>query len=161
MTIPASRELPQPRRAPAAPRADRRRPIHVIVVAGLSTAAYALSLAAVTALQVGQDRALVAAREPVQRAIDRLARSDDDVQDALNNARGLYAQGTDRYRTVNLQLGDLHVNLRSLAGLLNKIEGTAARMPSALNLPSVPQRPATPQAPPPKSHAQTGASGGG
>ena len=50
----------------AKPRPDEspRRPYHLGVALGLSTATYAVTLAAVTCLQVADDRALLAEREP-------------------------------------------------------------------------------------------------
>jgi hypothetical protein len=142
-------------------RTSARLPVHLVVIGGLTTAAYAISLAAVTSLQVAGDRALIAARDPVRQAIGRLSRSYDHLESAVASSRGRYMSAADRYGDVSGAAGDLQLELEALAEMIGEIEGSVASVPTRLSLPAVPQAAPGPAGQPPKSHARTGASGGG
>jgi hypothetical protein len=147
------------------PRSSSKRPYHVAVAVGLSTGVYALSLAGVSILQFEHDRQLIAAREPVADAIAELATHHDRLTQRIEAVRGAYERAADRYGLVSDELRRLHDRLADLHGQVAAIEGAAGRLPTAISLPTVPQVKPAPApvvaAPAPKSHAKTGASGGG
>jgi hypothetical protein len=129
-----------------------------------STGVYALSVAGVSILQFEHDRQLIAAREPVADAIAELATHHDRLTQRIEAVRGAYERAADRYGLVSDELRRLHDRLADLHGQVAAIEGAAGRLPTAISLPTVPQvkpAPAPVAAPAPKSHAKTGASGGG
>jgi hypothetical protein len=153
----------------AAPRvakvADVRRPYHVGVAVGLSAGLYAISLAAVTGLQVSADRATIADRRPVQEAIDVLSRHHAEMAGQLEAARHAYTTATGEYGDLADGIASLHDRMADLGKEIASIEGS--NIPSSLRLPSVPNvrlAPAPAAAPaaqvsPPKTHAKTKASG--
>lgn len=150
----------------AKPRPTPKRPYHVAVAVGLTTGVYALSLAGVSILQFDHDRALVAAREPVADAISELATRHDRLTQRLDAVRGTYERVADRYGLVTDELRRLHDRLADLHSQVAAIEGAAGRLPTAIALPAAPRirpapAPAAVSQPAPKTHAKTGASGGG
>lgn len=146
-------------------RSAPKRPYHVVVAVGLSTGVYALSLAGVSILQFEHDRRLIEAREPVADAVAELATHHDRLTQRLDAVRGLYERAADRYGLVGDELRRLHDRLADLQGQVAAIEGAAGRLPTAISLPAVPRANPAPAPvvtqPAPKTHAKTGASGGG
>ncbi len=150
----------------AKPRPAQKRPYHVAVAIGLSTSVYAVSLAGVSILQFDHDRELIAAREPVAGAISELAARHDRLTQRLDAVRGTYERVADRYGLVTDELRRLHDRLADLHGQVAAIEGAAGRLPTAITLPAAPRlrpgpAPVAASQPAPKTHAKTGASGGG
>jgi hypothetical protein len=145
-----------------------RRPYHLGVAIGLSTATYAASLAAVTCLQVADDRALLAEREPVRDAIDLLADHHEHMLLTLENARDRYDQAADGYDTLTGQVAAVNRRIDRLGRTVSALEGVGLRIPDRIDLPAVskgstsrPSRRTPAPAAPPATDGSTGASGGG
>ncbi|OGO57244.1 MAG: hypothetical protein A2V84_02230 [Chloroflexi bacterium RBG_16_70_13] len=146
------------------PPAERKVPYHIGVAIGLSTGAYALSLAAVTNLQIDHDRELIDDRRPVQDAIALLGAYHGRMAAELEEARTQYESGSQDYGVLTARLAELRADLERLGLDVGSIEGMTGLLPSQIRLPSVPSIVAPP-APnpltPPPTHGKTGASGGG
>jgi len=152
------------RPAPAAARkpasSEPRRPYHIGVLVGLSTGMYALSLAAVTTLQVASDQALIEEREPVRDAIGLLADHHDRMAARLDAANRRYEEASGGYDDLADRLATVHEEIEGLGRTVTTIEGSAFALPGSLDLPEIP-RSVRPRAapPPPATDATTGASG--
>lgn len=79
------------------PAAESKRPYHVGVALGLTAGIYAGSLAAVSMLQFGHDRGLIADRQPVSDAIELLGRNHDEMAFSLERAGGAFEDASTRY----------------------------------------------------------------
>jgi hypothetical protein len=157
-------------KAPAAkrrPDESPRRPYHLGVALGLSTATYAVTLAAVTCLQVADDRALLSEREPVHDAIDLLADHHETMVRSLQTAREQYEQATTGYAALTGQVAAVHRRIDRLGRTVSALEGVGLRIPDRIDLPPVTKvsasrpapRGAAPAPPPPATDGSTGASG--
>jgi len=126
---------------PAVP--EPKRPYHLGVAIGVTTGAYALSLMAASTLQIQQDRALIADREPMQAAITVLGSHHDAMEPRLEEARARYSDGADGYGSLTARLDTLRQRLAAMDKTVAGIErdgGTlAARVPA---IPGVASRPA-------------------
>lgn len=143
---------------PASPRGrlELRLPPHIAVFLGASTAAYAVTLAGVTALQAQSEAALIADRAPVVAGIDAIAARNDQLAAALTTAGTEYQAASEAYLANGGRLADLEQALASLASKVAKIDGVSRSLPSAASLPTV-RRVTTSTAP--ATSATTGASG--
>jgi hypothetical protein len=139
-------------------RTDRRRAIHIGVLVGMSTAAYAAALAGVATLQSAADRAAIAASGPVGRAASDVSAGHDVLESTLVDAADRYTEIADRYARLEPAIGDLEGTLDDLAIVTQRITDSAAQLPTRVPLPGVRVAPAA--APVPRTHAVTGASGG-
>ena len=83
---------------------DRRIPLHLAVLVGASTAAYAISLAGVTALQSAADGAIVSASAPSADAASRLSDGHDRLQAELDAAARAYATSAARYDALSAEV---------------------------------------------------------
>jgi hypothetical protein len=128
--------MPTERPRPAAP--EPRRPYHVGVAIGLTTGVYAMSLLATTSMQIDQDRALIADRDPVVSAIEALDVHHDLMESRLLEARLRYQDGTTRYETLADRLTALHERLAAMDTTVAAVERLSASLPSDLSLPNVP-----------------------
>lgn len=137
---------------------DPRRVLHIGVLVGVSTAAYAFALAGVTTLQSTADRALIAARRPVDRSARDLALRHDLLERAVGDSTSRYAEIQDRYSRLGPAIADLESNIDTLATVTQRITHSAAQLPTRVALPAVRVAPAAASAP--RVHAVTGASGG-
>jgi hypothetical protein len=137
--------------------ADRRFPLHLAVLAGCSTGAYALTLATVTTFQSGADASLAREREPLASAIDSVASEHNDLERAISTAIDGYDEAAAMYARLGTSIADVEQGLDKLAGLTRKVSTSAATLPSRVTLPTV--RSAPRRAGPPATHATTGASG--
>ena len=157
-----NRAVPGARKPPSS---DPRRPYHIGVLIGLSTGAYALSLAAITTLQVASDKALIDERAPMGDAIDLLAEHHDRMVTGVDAARRGYDAASGGYEDLSGRVQDVHDGIARLNRTVTTIEGSARALPRSLNLPSVPLRaPRTATTPakapaPPATDGTTGASG--
>jgi hypothetical protein len=133
-------------------------PAHLGVILGLSTGAYALTLAAVTGLQSSAEAATRMERAPTIAAIDTMAADHDRLTARLDAARTAYEAAAGVYGDAGLQVADLGVRLDALAAAVNEVSGTASSLPSSVQLPPVSRSVAKVAAP--ASQATTGASGG-
>jgi len=137
------------------------------VLIGLSTGAYALSLAAVTTLQAGSDKALIDERAPMRNAIDLLTEHHNRMVAGVDAARRGYDAASGGYEDLSGRVEAVHDGIARLDRTVTTIEGSARSLPRSLNLPAVPVRapriaasPVKAPAPaPPATHGTTGASG--
>ena len=155
---------------PKAAATNPRRPYHVGVAIGLSAGVYAGSLAAVTMLQIDQDRRIIADRQPVGDAIDVLVRHHDAMASSLGQAGAVFEAASRQYGGVSGAMDELHAAVAQLGRTVAGIERSAMSGALDLKLPSIPTAPRyvpksvpnaapPPNAPPPPTHGSTGASG--
>ncbi|HXI46483.1 MAG TPA: hypothetical protein VNH13_09295 [Candidatus Acidoferrales bacterium] len=134
-----------------------RVPSHVAVLVGVSTAAYAVTLAGVTVNQASGEAALAAERAPaiagIQDIAERNARLTADLEAAGTN----YDRVSQAYLAAGGRLSDLEAALAALATSVGTIDGVSKAMPATVSLPRV-SRPRTSGGAPATS-ATTGASG--
>lgn len=133
-------------------------PTHVWVMAGASTAGYALVLAGVAALQSNVEADLIAARQPAVEGVARLAAGHDELIRRLDAARAGYTSAADTYVAAGSTLDALHEQVALLAGVVAEIDGVSRSMPAAVKLPAVSRTVSTVKAP--ATSGTTGASGG-
>ena len=136
---------------------DDRRGLHVGVLVGISTAAYAATLAGVTSLQHASDAALIAARDPVARTVYAVRADGDALEGRLRVAADRYSAVAGDYSDLGPAVDDLELKLDDLAVMTRRIDASAARLPARVALPSVGSAPG--RATPPTTHAVTRASG--
>ncbi|MBI3752205.1 MAG: hypothetical protein HY263_11195 [Chloroflexi bacterium] len=140
-----------------ATRVELRLPPHIGVFLGASTAAYAVTLAGVTALQAQSEAALVADRAPVVAGVDAIAARNAQLAAALSAAGADYQAATDAYVADGGRLADLEQALAALATKVATIDGVSRSLPTSVNLPKVVRRVTTSTAP--ATSSTTGASG--
>jgi len=138
--------------------AERRLPVHLVVLVGASTAAYAVSLAGITALQSGADQALIEARAPAEQAAARISEAHDQLQAEVVHSAHAYAGSAARYGDLATSLSTLDTSLDGYAGRMAKVTGAALALPARISLPAV-SRAATSVRSAPATSATTGASG--
>ena len=137
---------------------ETRRGLHLGVLVGVSTSAYAATLAGVTTLQSATDRALSAAREPVARTVDAVASDHDLLEYELGSATDRYTSIAGAYSDLGPSIDDLEGTLDELATLTRRVGASAAQLPRRVALPAVRTSPARSTSP--TTHAVTRASGG-
>ena len=137
---------------------DTRRGLHIGVLVGVSTAAYAAALAGVTTLQAATDRAMIAASARVGRAVDAVSADHDVLEHRLGNATDRYARIAAAYSDLGPAIDDLESSLDDLTALSGRLGTSAAQLPRRVTLPAVRTAPA--RVSPPRTHAVTRASGG-
>ena len=142
---------------PAPRSTERRRPVHIAVVVGISAGAYAASLAGVTALQAASDRQLSDTNAPARDAIASIAAEHDRLDQRLTAAGTAYGSAASAYADIVDRMTGVETRLGSLARQVKQVEGSAAWVPPAVRLPSVSRAAAAPSRP--ASHGSTGASG--
>lgn len=138
---------------------DARRPVHLAVILGAATGAYAISLAGVTALQSNADQALIARQAPAEQVAARLGIGHDRLEADVERASKAYAASVARYDELTASLGAMEASLEKYAGRVQKVTGAAQSLPGRVSLPSV-SRTVAKSASKPKVAASTGASGG-
>lgn len=143
----------------AAAMTERRHPVHLAVLVGASTAAYAISLAGITALQSNTDQALIRLRTPSQEAAVRISDGHDRLQAEVELSASVYAGSAARFDELSAGLSSLDTSLEQYAGRMAKVSGAARALPARVSLPSV-SRSATSTRSRPATSASTGASGG-
>ena len=132
-------------------------PAHIGVMLGLSTGAYALSLALVSGLQASSEAALAAERAPALATIDAVDRSYVRLEADVQAARTAYEAAAAAYAETGTGFQDMEARLKDLAAAVAEVNGTAASMPTSIKLPSVSRSVSGAVAP--VVHATTGASG--
>lgn len=130
------RSLPGHSRPPRLPRTPRL-PAHVGILVGLSTGAYALSLAAVTGLQSGTETAIRAEREPVAAAIGNLKAQHDRLDADLMAAKTVYEVAAGTYAQSGASFQEMEARLGDLAVAVAAINGSAAALPGSVRMPAV------------------------
>lgn len=135
-----------------------RVPAHIGVLLGLSTGAYALSLALVSGLQASSEAAIAAQRAPALATIGALDRGYASLEADLRAARSAYQAAAGTYAATGSGFQTMEARLADLAAAVGQVNGSAAAMPATVRLPSVSQ--AVSGAAAPAVQATTGASGG-
>jgi hypothetical protein len=133
-----------------------RIPPHVGVMLGVSTAAYAVTLAGVTGLQANSETALIAERAPAIARIDGLTARNQQLIDALVAAGATYDAASASYAAAGDRLTALEAALTDLAASVERIDGVSRLLPSSIALPKM-SRPSVGGVP--TTSATTGASG--
>jgi len=136
---------------------DDRRGLHLGVLFGISTAAYAATLAGVTTLQHASDAEVIAARDPIARTVESVRADGDALERGLRGAADRYSAVAGDYSDLGPAVDDLELKLDELAVMTRRIGATAARLPERVALPSVGRAPG--RVAPPTTHAVTRASG--
>ncbi len=135
----------------------RRLPAHIAVMLGLSTAAYAVSLAAVAMDQSQADAATAAARAPALDAIESISRTNDVLNTAIGQANGDLTSVAAAYGAAGDRLTALEAALAGFAGTVAQIDGVSRTLPATVPLPAIPKTTRTTVT---TIHATTGASCG-
>lgn len=117
--------------------ASLRVPAHVGVMLGVSTAAYAVTLAAVTGMQASSEATLAAERAPVIARIADLNARNQALTDDLALAGRHYDAVARAYLDAGGQLADLETALASLATSVQSIDGVSRSLPTSVSLPRV------------------------
>jgi hypothetical protein len=139
---------------------DARRPLHLAVMVGASTAVYAASLAAVTAFQSNDDRALTQRQAPAENAVSRLRAGQDRLETSIGQAADAYDQAAGSYDALGPRLLDTESSLTDLAGRVQAITGAAQALPGKISLPAISRTVIRTTTSKPKTSGSTGASGG-
>jgi hypothetical protein len=116
---------------------ERRRPVHLAVLVGMSASAYAASLAGVTALQSATDARVAADRAPASHAADVLATGHDRLETSLDRVNRAYTQAATRYAALGTRLVDMEASLDALGTRVKKVTGAANALPGHVNLPTI------------------------
>lgn len=116
---------------------ERGRPVHLVVLVGLSTSAYAIALAGVTALQSVSDAGLIADRAPALQAAEQMAHGHDRIEDTLEQAQQAYAVAAGRYERLTPAMADMETALDKYGRRVTKVSGAANSLPGHVKLPSV------------------------
>jgi hypothetical protein len=117
-------------------------PAHVAVLVGVSTAAYAVTLAGVTVNQAGTEAATAAERAPAIAAIRGLADRNRQLTADLAASGANYDRVSQAYLAAGGTLADLEAALAALATSVGKIDGVSKALPVTVTLPHV-SRPRT------------------
>ena len=139
---------------------DLRRPLHLVVLVGASTAVYAASLAAVAAFQSHDDRALTQRQAPAADAVTRLHTGHDRLEAAIGRAADAYDQAAAGYDALAPRLQDAETALDQLAERVQAVGGAALALPGHVSLPPVSRTVIHTTSAKPKTSGSTGASGG-
>jgi hypothetical protein len=138
---------------------ESRRPVHLAVLVGTATAAYAVSLAGVTALQSETDQARIADRAPTAHLADQLGDGHDRLEATVQRAADAYARAAERYDALTRSLDATEADLGTYAERVAAVGGAARDLPARVSLPTVRQT-VTRTVAKPRVSASTGASGG-
>ena len=138
---------------------DARRPLHLAIMLGASTALYAGSLACVALLQSDADRALTERQAPAKDAVARIHVGHDRLDAAIGQAADAYARAASRYEALTPTLTNTETSLSDLASRVETISGAARALPARISLPPITKVVRTTSTRP-RTSATTGASGG-
>jgi len=138
---------------------DARRPLHLAIMLGASTALYAGCLACVALLQSDADRALTERQAPAKDAVARIHVGHDRLDAAIGQVADAYARAASRYEALTPTLTDTEASLSDLASRVETISGAARALPARISLPPI-TRVVRTNSSRPRTSATTGASGG-
>jgi hypothetical protein len=138
---------------------ERRRPVHLAVLACLSASAYAGSLALVTMLQSSADAAVIAERAPIREMAAAIAARHDSLEATVAAATRRVNGMTDRYGALLPRLAGVEASLDTLATVTAGVTDSTLTLPSHISLPTVQAGPRVIRVAAPTTHATTGASG--
>ena len=116
---------------------ESRRPLHLAVLFGASTALYAVSMAGVAIIQSGADRTLDARQAPADEAADRLRAGHDALDARLARLAAAYARAASGYDTLSTSLGVTESSLDDYAARVEVVSGAAQALPARVRLPAV------------------------
>lgn len=139
---------------------DPRRPLHLAVMFGASTAIYAISMAGVASIQSKADQTLTARQAPADDAATRLRDGHDALDARLARAAAAYARAAAGYDALVTTLDTTETALGDYAGRVAAVSGAAKSLPSRVSMPSVSTKVVVKTTSRPKTSASTGASGG-
>ena len=130
----AARGATEPRHRVPAPHVPRI-PRQVVVLVGLSTAAYAASLASVAALQSAAEASTVADRAPAAAAIaDAIARN-DALAARLRDVASTQAEAAAAYDRLTAQISADEKALTSLGAKVAAVDGSSRSLPTSVAMP--------------------------
>ena len=138
---------------------DARRPLHLAVMVGASTALYAVSIAGVTAIQSNNDQTLMLRQSPAEAAVARLREGHDRLEAAIDRATDDYGRAASGYDALAPQLTDMETSLEQLSGRVTTVSGAARALPGRVSMPAVSRTVPTTTSSKPKTRATTAASG--
>jgi hypothetical protein len=116
---------------------ETRRPIHLGIAVGVSASLYAVSLAAVTGLQSGQNAQTSSAYAPLVSSVDQVDGANADLAARLDAARAAFDASAGSFSDVVAKVPGFETRLKALAGAVTKIRGTSVSMPTGGALPRV------------------------
>jgi len=137
-----------------------RRPYHLGVLLGLSAAAYAGTLAVVTAEQAAADSRVAAARDPILQVVDALRVGNERLERGLAVISHRSNTGLEAYDRLSIAIGRLDRDLDALATVVANIQGASRDLPTKVALPQVTRTVRTVVKAAPTTHGTTRASGG-
>lgn len=105
------------------PAGEKRRPLHLGAVVGISAGVYAVSLAGVTGLQSSHDRALVSDAQPATSGVAALRAAHDRLTSDLQRASQDYTAAASGYQQLATEVGKLD---RQVAGLAGSVQGISS-----------------------------------
>lgn len=132
--------------------------LHVPVIGAASAVLYAGTLGAVAFLQSSQDAALRRQTAPLEQAADLATQHGAAARRALQDAGRALQEAGDQYAATTENAAQLDAMLRRLADRVAAVTGSAATLPTSVQLPPAPA-PVIVRAAPPPAHATTGGSG--
>lgn len=139
---------------------DARRPLHLAVMLGASTALYAGSMAGVALLQSNADHTLTERQAPANDAVAGLHDGHDRLEAALGRAADAYDRAASQYDALAPRLTETEASLFDLAARVQTIGGAARALPAHISLPPISRNVVRTTSSRPKTSASTGASGG-
>jgi hypothetical protein len=138
---------------------ERRAPLHLTIFLGSSAALYAVSLAGITGLQSGADRAMMDRSAPSEQAAERLRLGHDRLQSGLERSTRDLESVTARYDAVVNDLSSFEETLATHTAEMATLTRDVRALPKRAALPSV-TRVVTTTIAKPRVRGSTGASGG-
>jgi len=134
---------------------------------GASAAIYAVTLAGIAGLQSEADASVDASRVPYLDAIAETRAANDALEARIGEANAKVSNLVATYGVAGKDVTAFQARLDSLAALVADVQGTAAALPTRINLPSVTMHGAvasggggSTRTSAPKTTAKSGASGG-
>lgn len=139
---------------------EPRRPLHLAVMFGASTALYAVIMAGVASIQSKDDQVLIAKQAPGDDAATRLQDGHDALEARLARAATAYAGAAARYDALASTLETTETALGEYADRVGAVSGASKALPARVSLPAVSTKVVVRRTSRPKTTASTGASGG-
>jgi hypothetical protein len=112
--------------------AEKRRPIHIGIAVGVSASMYAVSLAAVTALQSQQDAQIGSGYAPLAEAADRLDATNAGLEARMDAARAAFDASATAFSDLAGRVPGFETRLEALASTIAKLHGSTV----SLSIPS-------------------------
>ena len=139
---------------------ESRRPLHLAVLFGTSTALYAVSMAGIASIQSNADQGLAASQAPAGDAAARLQAAHDALEARLSRAADAYASAAAGYDQLATTLETTEAALGEYADRVGVVSGASKSLPARVSLPVVSTKVVVRTTSKPRTSASTGASGG-